>query len=116
VYFSGKLPRLFCLPSVEIIAKSRRQAIYPGKEDMTPEELYHKLHKRPFEPFRISLTDGRVFDIRYPEINLVGVTYMIIGIPVPNDPDPVADKFIKVALALFDRIEPLSGEPAPVSN
>jgi len=83
---------------------------------MTPEELYHKLHKRPFEPFRIYLTDGRVFDIRYPELNMVGVTYMIIGVPEPNDPDPVADHFIKVHLSHFDRIEPLPDKPASVSN
>jgi hypothetical protein len=83
---------------------------------MKPEELYRILHKRPFEPFRIHLTDGRLFDIRYPEINLVGVNYMVIGIPVPDDPDPVADQFIKVPLSLFDRIEPLSGAAATVSN
>jgi hypothetical protein len=81
-----------------------------------PEELYHMLHKRPFEPFRIHLTDGRVFDIRYPALNLVGVSYLIIGIPVPNDPDPVADQFIKVPLSLFDRVEPLSAAPATVPN
>ncbi len=60
---------------------------------MKPEELYHLLHKRPFEPFRIHLTDGRVFD-----------------------PDPVADQFIKVPLSLVDRVEPLSAAPATVSN
>ncbi len=71
---------------------------------MKPEELYHMLHKRPFEPFRIHLTDGRVFDIRYPALNLVGVSYLIIGIPIPNDPDPVSDQFIKVPLSLFDSL------------
>ena len=83
---------------------------------MKPEELYRMLHKRPFEPFRIHLTDGRVFDIHYPALNLVGVSYVIIGIPVPNDPDPVADQFIKVPLSLFDRVEPLSAAPATVPN
>ena len=83
---------------------------------MKPQELYHMLHKRAFEPFRIHLTDGRVFDIRYPALNLVGVSYLIIGIPVPNDPDPVADQFIKVPLSLFDRVEPLSAAPATVPN
>ena len=63
---------------------------------MRPEHLYDLLHKRPFEPFRISLTDGRVFDIRYPKINMVGVSYIIVGIPIPNDPDPIADHSIKI--------------------
>jgi hypothetical protein len=83
---------------------------------MKPEDLYHMLHKRPFEPFRLYFTDGRVFDIRYPEINLVGVNYVIIGVPVPNDPDPVADQFIKVPWSLFDRVEPLPATPAAASN
>ncbi len=83
---------------------------------MTPEELYRMVHKLPFEPFRIHLTDGRVFDIRYPEINMVGVSYMIIGLPVPNDPDPVADQFIKVPLSLFDRVESLYAAPATIQN
>ena len=74
---------------------------------MDPVELYDMLHKQPFEPFRIHLTDGRVFDIRYPKLNMVGVSWVIIGVPVPNDPDPVADQFIKVPLSLFERVEPL---------
>ena len=74
---------------------------------MDPVELYDMLHKQPFEPFRIHLTDGRVFDIRYPKLNMVGVSWVIIGVPVPNDPDPVADQFIKVPLSLFERVESL---------
>ncbi len=83
---------------------------------MKPEDLYRMLHQRPFQPFRICLTDGRVFDIRYPKINMVGVSYLIIGIPVPNDPDPIADHSIKVPLSLLSRVEPLSATPAEASN
>jgi hypothetical protein len=83
---------------------------------MQPEDLYHLLHKRPFEPFRIYLTDGRAFDIRYPKINIVGVSYIIIGIPISNDPDPIADYSVKVPLSLVKGVEPLSETPAPVSN
>ncbi len=83
---------------------------------MRPEDLYDRLHKRPFEPFRISLTDGRVFDIRHPKINMVGVSYIIIGIPIPNDPDPIADHSIKIPLSLVRGVEPLTETPAGVSN
>jgi hypothetical protein len=83
---------------------------------MRPEDLYHLLHRRPFEPFRISLTDGRVFDIRYPKINIVGISYIIIGIPIPNDSDPIADHSVKVPLSLVKGVEMLSETPAPVSN
>jgi hypothetical protein len=83
---------------------------------MSPEGLYRRLHQRPFQPFRIYLMDGRVFDIRYPKINMVGVSYIIIGTPVPDDPDPIADHSIKVLLSLVSRVEPLSATPAEASN
>jgi hypothetical protein len=41
---------------------------------MEPEELYDLLHEEPFKPFRIVLSDGRRFHIRYPRINMVGVS------------------------------------------
>jgi hypothetical protein len=83
---------------------------------MRPEDLYTLLHTRPFEPFRINLTDGRVFDIRYPKINMVGVSYVIIGIPIPNDADPIADHSIKIPLSLVRGVEPLAEAPAGVSS
>jgi hypothetical protein len=83
---------------------------------MRPEELYDLLHKRPFVPFRVHLTDGRVFDVRYPRINIVGVAYIIIGIPIPNDPEPIADHSIKIPLSFIKGVEPLSETRAEVSN
>ena len=62
------------------------------------EELYRTLQQRPFHPFRIHLEDGKFFDIRHPEINVVGTTFFVIGIPVPNDPDPVAQRTVEVPL------------------
>ena len=41
---------------------------------------------------------------------IVGVSSVIVGIPVPNDPDPVADRTVKVPLSLLARVEPLSPE------
>ncbi len=85
---------------------------------MQPEELYHLLHQQPFEPFRIHLSDGRVFDIRYPEINMVGTTWIRIGVVSPDDqsPDPIADHSIKVPLSLIKRVEYLSGIHSTASN
>src|SRR5207237_10206317 len=84
----------------------------PNGDKLTlTEDLYHLLHKQPFEPFRISLTDGRVFDIRFPKINIAGVSYIIIGIPIPNDADPIADHSIKVPLSLVKEVELLSETP-----
>ena len=37
--------------------------------------------KRPFEPFRIEVSDGTVYEIRHPELVMVGLGSLIIGIP-----------------------------------
>jgi len=52
------------------------------------EELYHLVHHKPFQPFRIHLRDGRAFEVRYPHLAVVGTTFFDLGIPVPGDPDP----------------------------
>jgi hypothetical protein len=74
-----------------------------------PEELYRLLHQTPFQPVRIHLTDGRVFDIRHEHLATVGKTYCNIGIPLPNDPDPwpLYDYVETVDLVDIDRVEPL---------
>jgi len=52
-------------------------------------ELRRKLDERPFEPFVLELTDGRSIEVRYPEMNLVKESYILVGIPAPDDPNPV---------------------------
>jgi hypothetical protein len=36
------------------------------------EELRHLLRQRPFQPFRVHLTNGKVLDVVCPEISLIG--------------------------------------------
>ena len=78
----------------------------------TPDELLGLLRKRPFEPFRVHLTDGRTFDVRYPEINLVGLTFFVIGIPMKGQEDPFGDYAVHVPLEMIAQIEPLQAAEA----
>lgn len=48
---------------------------------MTVQELLSVRNTVPFEPFRIIMTDGRAYEIRHPELLLIGTTASIIGIP-----------------------------------
>jgi hypothetical protein len=73
-----------------------------------PMDLYRTLHRKPFQPFRVYLTDGRIFDIRYQRNNVVGTTFFVIGIPSRRDPEFIADRSIRVPLELIDRVEDLS--------
>jgi hypothetical protein len=74
---------------------------------LQPEELLKRLRRRPFEPFVVHLSDWRVFEVRYPEMHLVCTTYLVLGIPEANQPDPFADHFEYLDLSLITKIESL---------
>jgi len=76
---------------------------------MTRETLREWLKRQPFQPFRVYLTDGRTFDVRYPRMNLLAYTYIKIGIPEPGSTDPmICDHTEYVRLNEIERLEALS--------
>ena len=45
------------------------------------------LVKRPFIPFRVVLSSGKVYEVRHPEMVMTGAqAYAGIGLPIPEDP------------------------------
>jgi hypothetical protein len=70
-------------------------------------DLYRTLHRKPFQPFRVHLTDGRIYDIRYERNNVVGTTFFAIGIPSLEDPEFIAERTVRVPLEMIDRVENL---------
>jgi hypothetical protein len=68
------------------------------------EDLRRLLRQRPFVPFRIHLKDGRVFEIRYPDVNLLGERVIDIGIPEPDKEDPFAQYWVFVFFTQIDRV------------
>jgi hypothetical protein len=78
------------------------------------EDLLSRLKKRPFEPFRITLKNGRSYDIRFPEMNMVGSSWMSIGIPEPNKADPIAEHLIHLDLVNIQDVEALPDDPAAI--
>jgi hypothetical protein len=48
---------------------------------MTAEELIELLVERPFKPLRLHLSDGRIRDIRHPEMAVVAEDAIAIGVP-----------------------------------
>jgi len=77
-------------------------------------DLYRTLHRKPFQPFRVYLKDGRFYDIRYPRNNVVGTTFFVIGIPTLEDPEFVAERTIRVPLEDIDRVENLGQSTSTV--
>jgi hypothetical protein len=65
-----------------------------------------------FRPFRVTLRDGRSFEIKDPWLVLVVDDAFVIGVPMPEDPTSgIADHFVHVSwpqLTKLDFLEPAS--------
>lgn len=73
---------------------------------MSPEELNSALKRRPFLPFRIHITDGVHYDIRNPEMVMIGRTILFIGLRREID-SPFFDEPVWVSMRHVTRVEPL---------
>ena len=72
---------------------------------MQVEDLERRLRTRPFWPFRIHLTDGVAYEVRHPEMCLLGRRTAVIGLAA--DPDAtVFDRAVDVDLLHIVRVEP----------
>jgi len=80
---------------------------------MPPEELWQKLRAQPFEPFRLFLTDGTAYDIRHPELMMVGRRAAVIGIAHSEQPMPFFEHTATVALLHIVRLEPMETRHVP---
>lgn len=82
---------------------------------MTQEDLQDAARRHPFQPFRLVLTTGETFDIRHPDLIMVGRRAAVIGIT--NEPGGTAfDRTFKVDLFHVVGIAELPVSPPPSSN
>ena len=65
---------------------------------------------RPFEPFRIHLSDGTFHDVRHPEMVLPGVKVTILGVPSKEDPE-LAERVVRIANEHVTKIVPIAALP-----
>ena len=83
---------------------------------MDREQLRPLLRQRPFQPFRVHLTDGRTFSIFDPSMNLLGPSFIKIGIVDPNEADGVCEYTEFVPLQLIERVDLVVGSPPTASS
>jgi hypothetical protein len=82
---------------------------------MSSEELRDALKQQPFEPFRLVMTDGQGYDIRHPDLLLVGRRSATVGLT--GDPGQTFyERTVKVDLLHVIRLEPLEALRNPPSN
>ena len=78
---------------------------------MRPDAIYEFTRRRPFCPFRLYTTDGRVYEIRHPDQIVVLRSRVVIGAGGDNG---VPDHTEHVALIHVVRVEKLeSAQAAP---
>ncbi len=83
---------------------------------MTREELQQLLRTKPFVPFSVFVSDGRVCDVRHPRMTLLAQTYINIGVPAPDLTPPVSDHSEHVQLKNIVRVEMLPAEMSLVKS
>jgi hypothetical protein len=82
---------------------------------MTPEALREELRRQPFVPLRIILTDGKTYEIRHPEMALIGKRDLYIGTESKFG-SGVAAKTDLVSMLHVVRVEQISPPPTIASN
>jgi hypothetical protein len=75
---------------------------------MSHDDLATRLRQRPFSPFRVVLTEGTTYDVRHPELFMLGKRSAVIGLA--KDPQQAFfDSTVLVDLLHVVRLEPLDG-------
>jgi len=82
---------------------------------MRPEDVREHLDRRPFEPFRIFMSDGETLDVRHPDLCIVARSTIYVGVPDPKQRH-VAVRVAHCALIHITRIEPLNGQRRRASH
>ena len=74
---------------------------------MTPETIQNHLLHQPFQPFRVHLSDGAVYDVLQPEMVLVLQREVVIALPKRGERFP--KHMVYCDLLHVTRIEPING-------
>jgi len=78
---------------------------------MRLQELQDVLRREPFQPFRLHLTTGQMFDVRHPESAALTRTSVFVGLPSGDDEIP--DRMIQCDLLHVVALKPINGQPKP---
>ena len=83
---------------------------------MRTSDVLDFVQRRPFQPFRVTLTDGRTYDVLHPELAMVGRSSVVIGLPARDESDPVYDRTVTVSLLHVMQVQTLDQPQGPLAN
>lgn len=82
---------------------------------MTPNEIREDLRKQPFRPLRLFVDDGSQYDILHPELYMVGLGSVIVGLA--SDPtSPYFERTVRIDCRHISRILPLPISPTSANG
>lgn len=71
-----------------------------------PEEIQARLREKPLRPLRLVVSEGLRYEVRHPDLVLVGERDLIIGVPGPTSPT-IYNRVVRVALMHLVALEDL---------
>lgn len=77
---------------------------------MTYRKVSEYVLAEPFRPFRLKMASGQTFDIRHPEMILVGKSS--VKVYTKTKPDSTGEHWHDVSLMLMETIEPIDSTSA----
>jgi hypothetical protein len=82
---------------------------------MAPQDILEAVRRRPFAPFRMTLTEGSTYEVRHPELCMVGRRAVVVGVLAPGRPDQLFDRSVTIDLLHIVKLEPveLTVRPSP---
>ena len=80
---------------------------------MRPQDFEESLRRRPFVPFRIHLSDGTTYDIRHPELVMVGKSIALVGARASDTPGTIFERYDIISLIHITRLEPIGTPSMP---
>ena len=82
---------------------------------MSPESIYSWVKADPFVPFRVVMSNGRHYDVRYPEELIVSRDEIIIGELDPDFRVPIPRMSVWVSPRRINTIEPIAAPTPPAT-
>jgi hypothetical protein len=77
---------------------------------ITAMQLRERMNETPFRPFRVTLSDGRSFDVPNHDVVLVKRNSILIGLDL--DSRSFAQKYVECAILHIASIEDITPQPA----
>ncbi len=83
---------------------------------MRLDEFKELLRRRPFQPFRLHLTGGVTFEVRHPELAILGRASVLLRVPIKELPMPLAYRRVIVTLIHIVYVDFIEPAASPSSN